>query len=432
MSFLRFLETLRNPVCDNFFLLITYLGDETVFMAIALFIYWCIDKYRGYLVLSVSYIGTLINQSLKILFRIPRPWVLDEGFTVVPEALDRALGYSFPSGHTQNAVGCYGAVGVTSKRKITKIICAALMILIPFSRLYLGVHTPLDVAVPFVLAILLIAVMKPATDHFRQRPEHMNFLLWGLLAASAAYLIYITNYKFPTDIDTQNLISGTKNGYVLFGGIAALCVAYPIEIRFIKFKEKAPIPAQICKLVLGFASMLTIRAGLKELFAVIFGSDALFPDAIRYFIIVLFATLVWPLTFPFFTKLFSVNEETGERIVSRKRLFAFFLALILILPAVFFAVSLSDFQIIDSSAPDTSDPVHPIAPLAYLIVVLFSAIIGILFVMISVICAAAGIVLSLVNTSKEKVGYRPLRIVSWCLFGIHSGTILLVLILLFM
>ena len=47
MEFLYFLESLRNPVLDFLFSLITLGGEETVFMAVGMIFFWCIDKNRG-------------------------------------------------------------------------------------------------------------------------------------------------------------------------------------------------------------------------------------------------------------------------------------------------------------------------------------------------------------------------------------------------
>ena len=65
MELLYFLEGLRNPPLDFIMSLITRFGDETLFMAMALVMFWCVDKFRGYLVLCVGFMGTLINQFLK-------------------------------------------------------------------------------------------------------------------------------------------------------------------------------------------------------------------------------------------------------------------------------------------------------------------------------------------------------------------------------
>ena len=101
MEFLYFLEGIRNPVFDTFLSIITFLGSETVFIAIALAMFWCINKREGYYVLSVGLVGILVNQFAKLLFKIPRPWVIDSNFTVVGNAAQDAGGYSFPSGHSR-------------------------------------------------------------------------------------------------------------------------------------------------------------------------------------------------------------------------------------------------------------------------------------------------------------------------------------------
>jgi undecaprenyl-diphosphatase len=79
-------------------------------------VFWCFDKKHGYFLITIGFLGTVINQFLKVLFRIPRPWVKDPNFTIVESAKEAATGYSFPSGHTQSAVGSFGAVARFTKK----------------------------------------------------------------------------------------------------------------------------------------------------------------------------------------------------------------------------------------------------------------------------------------------------------------------------
>ena len=92
MSFLYLLESIRNPVLDFFFSLITYCGDEIVFMAVGMIVFWCVSKKEGYYLLCVGFLGTVINQFLKMVCRIPRPWVKDPNFTIVESAREAASG----------------------------------------------------------------------------------------------------------------------------------------------------------------------------------------------------------------------------------------------------------------------------------------------------------------------------------------------------
>ena len=66
MALLYFLEDIRVPVLNEFMLLITQLGEETAFLVVALVMFWCVDKRRGYYILTVGFLGTLANQFLKL------------------------------------------------------------------------------------------------------------------------------------------------------------------------------------------------------------------------------------------------------------------------------------------------------------------------------------------------------------------------------
>lgn len=139
------LESLRVPAMDGLMQAVTELGSEVFFLVVALVLFWCVSKREGYYLLTVGFFGTVLNQFLKLLCRVPRPWVMDPEFTIVESARADATGYSFPSGHTQNSVGTFGVLGRCARRTWVRILCGILMILVPFSRMYLGVHTPADV-----------------------------------------------------------------------------------------------------------------------------------------------------------------------------------------------------------------------------------------------------------------------------------------------
>lgn len=302
MEFLKLLEKIRNPFFDFIFSLITYCGDEIVFMAIAIILFWCVSKKEGYYILSVGFVGTIINQFLKLAFRIPRPWVKDPSFTIVESAREAATGYSFPSGHTQNSVGTFGGIAYVFNKKWVRITAIVFAILVPFSRMYLGVHTPLDVFVSVGIAMILIFAIRPLINRAEKNPNVMYIFLGSMLVLSIAYLLYVEFYNFPADIDTHNYESGLKNAYTLLGAIAGMVIAYPIETRYIKFKTKDKWYINIIKVALGLGLVLGIKAGLKPVLNLICGGHAC-ADAFRYMLIVLFAVCVYPLLFPVFRKI---------------------------------------------------------------------------------------------------------------------------------
>ena len=299
MELLYFLEKIRVPVLNELMLAVTYLGDEIAFLAVALVFFWCVDKRFGYYILSVGFLGTITNQFMKLWFRIPRPWVLDENFTILEQAREGASGYSFPSGHTQSSVGLFGGIGYITKNKVVRIICIAIVILVPLSRMYIGVHTPLDVGVAALMAALFIFVLKPVI--FSKDTKVFRIFLAVMMAVSIGYLCFVELYPFPDDIDTHNLESGLKNAYTLLGSIAGMIVAYFVEDKWVRFPTKAVWWAQILKIAIGLGLVLAVKSGLKAPLDAAFGMYI--GRSIRYFLIVIVAGILWPLSFKWFSKI---------------------------------------------------------------------------------------------------------------------------------
>ncbi len=302
MSFLYLLEGIRCPFLDSFFSTVTHLGEETIFIIIGLLFFWCIDKYEGYFILSVGFIGTVFNQFLKIFCRIPRPWVKDPDFTIVESARGEATGYSFPSGHTQSSVGSFGSIARWNKNKVLRTICIVLCVLIPFSRMYLGVHTPADVLVSVAVALLLIFGLYPLIKKTVEKPRLMWWLIAAMSAVSLALLLFVELYNFPADIDINNYKSALKNGYTLTGCVAGLAVTYFVDTHYTHFETKAVWWAQALKLIGGAVLVFGIKAGLKAPLLALCGGHHI-ATLIRYFLLVVVAGAVWPMTFKYFAKL---------------------------------------------------------------------------------------------------------------------------------
>ncbi len=311
MSFLYFLEDIRNPVLDFIFSIVTLCGEETVFMAIGMIVFWCVSKYKGYYLLCVGFVGTVINQFLKMLFRIPRPWVKDPNFTIVESAREAASGYSFPSGHTQSSVGLFGGLAFKFKNRAIRIISILLCVLVPISRMYLGVHTPADVGVSVAIALILIFGMSPLFEKAEKSPKTMYTILFTLTAIMTAYLCFICLWQFPEEVysdeNIHNLISAQKNGFTLAGCMLGFIIVYTVDLRWLKFETEAVWWAQIIKAVGGLLLVLAAKELLR------FPLDAILPaDSwarfIRYFMIVIVGGILWPMTFKYFSKLGGKNK----------------------------------------------------------------------------------------------------------------------------
>lgn len=299
MGFLYLLEKIRIPGLNELMLAVTRLGEETAFLVIALVFFWCVDKKKGYFIMAVGFLGTMANQFLKLLCRVPRPWVLDENFTILEQAREAADGYSFPSGHTQTAVGTFGAIAYSTKKRWLCVTAIVLAVLVGFSRMYIGVHTPADVLVGAGMAILLVVLLRPVT--LGEKGSGMKILLVVMILLSVAFTLYVELFPFPADMDPHNMESGYKNAYTLLGCLIGVTVVYFVDENRLRFCEKAPIPGQILKVVLGLAVVLAVKEGLRSPLDALFAGH-MAARAVRYFLIVMVAGVVWPLTFPWFSK----------------------------------------------------------------------------------------------------------------------------------
>lgn len=299
MDFLYFLESIRIPGLNEFMLAVTYFGDEIAFLVTALILFWCVDKRQGYYILSVGFVGTLANQFMKLWFRIPRPWVVDENFTILEQAREAAAGYSFPSGHTQSAVGTFGGIAYTTKNKALRVAAIAIAVLVPFSRMYIGVHTPLDVVVAAAMALVLIFVMQPLV--LGNDGKYIPYLLGIMTVLAVAFLCFVEFYPFPADVDAHNLESGLKNAYTLLGCLLGLILVYIVDEKWIHFPVKAVWWAQIVKVAIGLGLVLLVKNGLKDPLNALLGESV--GRAARYFLIVVVAGVVWPLSFKYFARL---------------------------------------------------------------------------------------------------------------------------------
>ena len=301
MQLLYALAELRTPFLDALLGALTNCGGELVFMAAAIIVFWCVSKSCGYYMLTVGFVGTIVNQFLKLVFRIPRPWVKDPDFQIVESARAEATGYSFPSGHTQNVFASFGCLGRWTRRTWLRVVCALLIVVTAFSRMYLGVHTPLDVGVAFLMAAALLALFYPVFRSEQAMAKGMPWLLSAAVLLAVAFTFYMGGLRVDAaSLDGSNFAHAQENAYKLLGAVIALLPVYFLEKRYVKFETGAVWYAQIAKLVLGLGLAMAVKSVLKA------PLNALLPggagDAIRYFVLVLFAGCGWPMTFRWFGK----------------------------------------------------------------------------------------------------------------------------------
>ena len=296
MDILYALEKIRTPFWNGVMSAVTQLGGEVIFIVAAVVVFWCVSKWEGYYLMTIAFCGTVLNQFLKLICRVPRPWVRDPNFTIVESARAEATGYSFPSGHTQIAVGLFGGMARWGGRRWVRRGLTALALVIAFSRMYLGVHTPADVGVSLVLAAALVLGLYPLMRRAQEKPRYMGYVLAAMLVVSGAFVVFVETCGFPADMDAENLASGIGNAWKMLGAVAGMTLAWLLDRRYIHFETQAVWWVQVIKVVVGMALLLAIKSGLKAPLLALLGHEGL-AGGVRYFLLVLVAGAVWPLVF---------------------------------------------------------------------------------------------------------------------------------------
>jgi membrane-associated phospholipid phosphatase len=141
-----------SPAFDAFSISLTFFGDKEFYLLFLPLIYWCVDRRTGVRLLFLLLVSVFINSAAKLLVDQPRPFDYDSRVKQIVEA----YGGGLPSGHTQNTVVLWACLANQFRNKLLWILAGFLIIAVPLSRIYLGVHFPTDIIGGYVLGISLL------------------------------------------------------------------------------------------------------------------------------------------------------------------------------------------------------------------------------------------------------------------------------------
>ncbi len=306
MDFLRLLEGIRNPALDAIFSFFTSLAGETILLAVLCILFWCFNKKIAYFLGFVFMGAQLVVNNMKLIFKIERPWIIDPYFKPVSSAVEGATGYSFPSGHTCAATSVYGTLGMKLKGVAFKIIAIVIIAGVMFSRMYLGVHTPMDVCVSFIVTALILALCL-FIEKKVEMTERNRLIISVIFAVCALFsLVFAAILSGIGEVESHNAADNCK----MAGAALAFVLSWFIETKYIHFNERGcKWPLQILKLVIGVAGVLGLRIALKALFTLGSDFEPVLLGGVRYFFMVLWAMCIFPIIIKRFFETDTKKEE---------------------------------------------------------------------------------------------------------------------------
>lgn len=265
VSWNLFLQSFSSPLLDRIFLILSYLGNEFIFMAVVATIYLCIDKEKGLHLAIGLFSSFTLNSGIKDILKIPRPFE----YTDMLRRIDLTMspGYSFPSAHAQLSSSM--AAGITRYYRKPGIFCCITALLIGLSRLYLGVHTLVDICAGFLIGSLWMLLSIYLSQKIIR--SHKYFLLLYLIPC---YLFYLWHRD-------ENLLK-------LTAVFTSFLIGYLIEDTYLHYSASLKLHAGF-KMVLLLVGCAVVKIPSK----------LLLPDApifiyLSYFLLGLWISLFCP------------------------------------------------------------------------------------------------------------------------------------------
>lgn len=217
LDILMYLQSIRNELLTSIFTFFTICTEVPVITVLTGILYWCINKKAGQRTLFALCGSLNINAGVKNFVKMPRP-IGTEGLESL--RVETATGYSFPSGHTQTATTFWTSMMYLFRKSWIYIVGILMILGAGISRLYLGVHWPMDVIVGWVFGIALSILFIKLFDYIDDSKNY--YILVGLMLIFGIFTYFV----------------GEEDLYKMFGLYTGFALGYMVEDTYINFSTE--------------------------------------------------------------------------------------------------------------------------------------------------------------------------------------------------
>jgi membrane-associated phospholipid phosphatase len=236
LAFVELLARHRTPLLTDFFTAMSAMGSEVFYFLLIVLLYVAWDKRLAVRLSFLVLVTSASNTLLKNLIHNPRPFVSDGSYrerwaVSQAQAAQLAAEYSTPSGHAMGAGCFYSYLYASIPRPWVRIAAVLLILLIGFSRPYLGVHYGEDILLGWVLGLGIALIAVQSTSAMQEFWVRRSFVLQVSLAVAGSLVLFAASAA-------QNgwRMSGQLQGVVAYAGFfTGVVIGCPLERRWVGF-----------------------------------------------------------------------------------------------------------------------------------------------------------------------------------------------------
>jgi membrane-associated phospholipid phosphatase len=276
-----------SPALDGVMKFISFLGTIQFYIILIPLIYWLVDSSLGIRVLVVLISTDFFGVALKQLLHQPRPyWVGDV------KALAEETSYGIPSTHSSDSMAVWGYLLYHLKKSWLWVVSILLILLIGFSRMYLGVHFPQDVLGGWLLGLVVLVVFVAAETRvaswFNKFSASAQIGLGfgvSLLMILVGWLILLLISSSPDPAEWAEYSTEARSilHYITLGGFFFGALAgYVLMRQYARFTTKGSWWQLLIRYGVGLAGVLLIYFGLDVVFGMVAADETALGMLLRY------------------------------------------------------------------------------------------------------------------------------------------------------